>query len=158
MCIRDRGITFLLVTHDQEEALSMSDRVCVMREGRIVQIGSPRDLYDRPVNRYVADFVGKANFFAQPGSTAVLSVRPERIEIAANPAGLPAGLATQVNARVLNRIFLGEHTEYRVHAPELGEIHVLAPRKAEGITGMFEPGDEIAVGWKADAALLLPET
>ncbi|MCX7345231.1 MAG: ABC transporter ATP-binding protein, partial [Alphaproteobacteria bacterium] len=63
---RDVGITFLLVTHDQEEALSMSDRVCVMREGRIVQSGSPRDLYDRPVNRYVADFVGKSNFFAGP--------------------------------------------------------------------------------------------
>ncbi|CAG1013862.1 MAG: ABC transporter ATP-binding protein [Rhizobiaceae bacterium] len=58
------GITFILVTHDQEEALSMSDRVCIMRDGRIVQQGTPSDLYDRPVNRYVADFVGKSNFFA----------------------------------------------------------------------------------------------
>ncbi len=61
---RDLGITFVLVTHDQEEALSMSDRVCIMRDGAIVQIGSPRELYDRPLNRYVADFVGKSNFFA----------------------------------------------------------------------------------------------
>ncbi len=60
---RNVGITFILVTHDQEEALSMSDRVCIMREGKIVQIGSPLDLYDRPRNRYVADFVGKSNFF-----------------------------------------------------------------------------------------------
>ena len=60
---RNVGITFILVTHDQEEALSMSDRVCIMREGEIVQIGSPLDLYDRPRNRYVADFVGKSNFF-----------------------------------------------------------------------------------------------
>ena len=60
---RNVGITFVLVTHDQEEALSMSDRVCIMREGEIVQIGSPLDLYDRPINRYVADFVGKSNFF-----------------------------------------------------------------------------------------------
>ena len=60
---RNVGITFILVTHDQEEALSMSDRVCVMREGEIVQIGSPRELYDYPLNRYVADFVGKSNFF-----------------------------------------------------------------------------------------------
>ena len=60
---RNLGITFVLVTHDQEEALSMSDRVCIMREGRIVQVGSPRELYDNPVNRYVADFVGKSNFF-----------------------------------------------------------------------------------------------
>ncbi|MEZ5776525.1 MAG: ABC transporter ATP-binding protein [Hyphomicrobiaceae bacterium] len=61
---RNVGITFVLVTHDQEEALSMSDRVCIMREGRIVQAGAPRTLYDEPVNRYVADFVGKSNFLA----------------------------------------------------------------------------------------------
>ncbi|NQV46888.1 MAG: ABC transporter ATP-binding protein [Rhodospirillaceae bacterium] len=61
---REVGITFILVTHDQEEALSMSDRICIMREGDIVQSGSPRELYDHPVNRYVADFVGKSNFIA----------------------------------------------------------------------------------------------
>lgn len=59
---RDVGITFILVTHDQEEALSMSDRICIMREGFIAQTGSPRELYDHPINRYVADFVGKSNF------------------------------------------------------------------------------------------------
>ena len=61
---REVGITFILVTHDQEEALSMSDRICIMREGQIIQSGSPRELYDEPVNRYVADFVGKTNFFS----------------------------------------------------------------------------------------------
>ncbi len=60
---RDVGITFVLVTHDQEEALSMSDTICIMHEGRIVQTGGPRELYDEPINRYVADFVGKSNFF-----------------------------------------------------------------------------------------------
>jgi len=60
---REVGITFILVTHDQEEALSMSDRICIMREGQIIQSGSPRELYDEPANRYVADFVGKTNFF-----------------------------------------------------------------------------------------------
>jgi spermidine/putrescine transport system ATP-binding protein len=60
---REVGITFILVTHDQEEALSMSDRICIMREGQIIQSGSTRELYDEPVNRYVADFVGKTNFF-----------------------------------------------------------------------------------------------
>ncbi len=59
---RDVGITFVLVTHDQEEALSMSSRICIMREGRIEQTGTPRELYDQPINRYVADFVGKTNF------------------------------------------------------------------------------------------------
>jgi len=61
---RDVGITFVLVTHDQEEALSMSDTIAIMRQGRIVQSGSPAELYDAPVNRYVADFVGESNFFS----------------------------------------------------------------------------------------------
>jgi spermidine/putrescine transport system ATP-binding protein len=61
---RDVGITFILVTHDQEEALSMSDRICIMRDGHVVQSGSPRELYDQPINLYVADFVGKSNFIA----------------------------------------------------------------------------------------------
>ena len=60
---REVGITFILVTHDQEEALSMSDTICIMHEGRIIQTGSPTALYDEPINRYVADFVGKSNFF-----------------------------------------------------------------------------------------------
>ena len=60
---RGVGITFLLVTHDQEEAMSMSDTIAIMREGKIVQTGSPRALYDEPASRYVADFVGKSNFF-----------------------------------------------------------------------------------------------
>jgi spermidine/putrescine transport system ATP-binding protein len=60
---REVGITFVLVTHDQEEALSMSDTIAIMRDGRIVQFGTPRELYDAPVNRYVADFVGQSNFF-----------------------------------------------------------------------------------------------
>jgi spermidine/putrescine transport system ATP-binding protein len=61
---REVGITFVLVTHDQEEALSMSDSIAIMRDGRIVQFGSARDLYDAPVNRYVADFVGESNFIS----------------------------------------------------------------------------------------------
>jgi len=61
---REVGITFVLVTHDQEEALSMSDTIAIMRDGRIVQFGTPAELYDAPVNRYVADFVGESNFFA----------------------------------------------------------------------------------------------
>jgi len=154
---RDVGITFLLVTHDQEEALSMSDRVCVMREGRIVQTGSPRELYDRPVNRYVADFVGKSNFFAGPRTGTVTSVRPELIEIAAEAKALPEGMAERLPVKVLNRIFLGEHTEYRVAHPALGEFMVLSPRKSErgGLT--FEIGDEAAAGWRPEAALVLAD-
>ena len=155
---RDVGITFLLVTHDQEEALSMSDRVCVMREGKIVQTGSPRELYDRPVNRYVADFVGKTNFFKGPSADQTLSVRPEMIEIAASIVALPDGLGARVPVKVLNRIFLGEHTEYRVAHETLGEFMVMAPRKSEREAGVYDIGDMIAAGWRSDSERILPNT
>ena len=70
---REVGITFVLVTHDQEEALSMSDSIAIMRDGRIEQFGSPAALYDAPVNRYVADFIGESNFFA--GEVAAIAER-----------------------------------------------------------------------------------
>ncbi len=155
---RDVGITFLLVTHDQEEALSMSDRVCVMREGRIVQTGSPRELYDRPSSRYVADFVGKSNFFAGPDKDTVLSVRPEFVEIALSEKALPLGLVTTINVKVLNRIFLGEHIEYRVAHETLGEFMVISSRKSEQTNGVFEIGDLACAGWRKESALLLAAT
>jgi len=175
---RSLGITFILVTHDQEEALSMSDRICIMREGRIVQVGSPRTLYDRPRNRYVADFVGKSNFF--PGRVAALSqgrarldgpgghvftgtagegiaagaeafasLRPEQIVLARSGDGVPV--------TVVNRIFLGEHTEYLVRNAGLGEFLVLASRQAETGEGSFEPGQTGVARWPADAALILTD-
>jgi spermidine/putrescine transport system ATP-binding protein len=93
---RNVGITFVLVTHDQEEALSMSDRVCLMREGRIVQVGTPRELYDAPVNRYVADFVGKTNFIdgllvsLEAGGTARVRLANGCVSYGRSPASAPA--------------------------------------------------------------------
>ncbi len=78
---REVDITFILVTHDQEEALSMSDTICIMHDGRIVQTGSPTELYDDPVNHYVADFVGKSNFFE--GKVVEADAHGTRIETAA---------------------------------------------------------------------------
>lgn len=184
---RDVGITFLLVTHDQEEALSMSDRVCIMREGRIVQIGSPRQLYDEPCNSYVADFVGKSNFFPGkasgkangslgvilddgrsthgrppatadvpvPGEAVVLSVRPELISVARCPDLLPGDAEVKLAGRVLNRIFLGEHTEYRIAHETLGEFTALSPRQSERHEGTYEIGDTVAAGWRPESALVL---
>jgi spermidine/putrescine transport system ATP-binding protein len=181
------GITFVLVTHDQEEALSMSDIVCIMRDGRVVQSGSPKSLYDEPVNRYVADFVGRSNFFpgtvvkrdgpcvelqaandkllsgrlpstAGPmtkGDAAALMVRPELISISANGAKRRTGF--DIVAKVKNRIFLGEHTEYLVDAIGLGEILVLTPKKEEADSVGFLPGDDVVVGWTENAALVLTD-
>src|SRR5207248_4020987 len=76
---RDLGITFIYVTHDQEEALTMSDHVAVFNEGRIEQIGSPADVYERPASEFVAGFVGTSNIVERAGR--LVSVRPERIEL-----------------------------------------------------------------------------
>jgi len=155
---RNVGITFLLVTHDQEEALSMSDRVCVMREGRIIQTGSPRELYDSPTNAYVAGFVGKTNFFPASVAGSLISVRPEMIEMASSRKVLPSGVTQQFDVSVLNRIFMGEHTEYRVMHESMGEFTVLSPRKSESTSGIFEVGDKAVVGWRKQAAQILADT
>ena len=89
---RDVGITFLFVTHDQEEALTMSDRVAVFNNGRIEQVGSPRDVYERPATAFVAGFVGTSNLLQGQaarelvGKDGVFSVRPEKIRVAAADA------------------------------------------------------------------------
>src|ERR687893_1808467 len=78
------GITFVYVTHDQEEALAMSDRVAVMNAGRIEQLGAPREIYDRPATRFVADFIGETNFIRKDGAT--VAVRPEQVQLARGSA------------------------------------------------------------------------
>ena len=169
---REVGITFVLVTHDQEEALSMSDRICIMRDGRIVQFGGPRELYDEPVNRYVADFVGKSNFFDGRGARAVradcacvrprraapltaraaaadrrraqaatLSLRPEQIALTRS-APTADGAAVRPS-RCINRIFLGDQTEYLVDQPALWRYSGPGPRQAEAGDGGFAPGTRL---------------
>src|SRR6056297_132543 len=175
---RSLGITFVLVTHDQEEALSLSDRICVMRGGRIVQIGTPQELYDQPNSRYVADFVGTSNFVegriassdagrvrfesdAGPilkgranaelpaSGKGCLSVRPEQIRMTREPEGESLPVTIQ------NRIFLGEHTEYLVRHEALGNIIVLAPRQAEQDASSFVVGAAAHITWGESAALVL---
>jgi spermidine/putrescine transport system ATP-binding protein len=185
---RDVGITFILVTHDQEEALSMSDTIAIMRDGRIVQFGTPQLLYDAPLNRYVADFVGESYFFAgkvtavrpdgatlqiagslalkgrwsaagahlSAGEDGVIAVRPEVIGLwAAGRA--PADLDLTRQGQVRNRIYLGDHTEFSVHAAELGELMVRLP-KSDPLALSLQPGDSIELGWRGDQALALRAT
>jgi spermidine/putrescine transport system ATP-binding protein len=186
---RDVGITFVLVTHDQEEALSMSDTICIMLDGRVVQTGGPRELYDEPLNHYVAGFIGKSNFFSGVvietnkenatvklaagrvlngrvpgggtalgrGRAAKLAVRPELVHIVAanGKAEFSTDLATP--ARVKNRIFLGQQTEYLVETDEFGDVLVLASKHAEDISGGFSPGDAVRIGWDDTSALAFEE-
>lgn len=124
---REVGITFVLVTHDQEEALSMSDTICVMLEGRIVQIGSPQELYDEPVDHYVAGFVGKSNFF----DGTIVDPKPDR-------AAIRLG-----NGRILKgRLTRGGNTPGRDRRgtlavrPEL--VHIAATNNRNGFSSDFE--------------------
>ena len=78
------GVTFVYVTHDQEEALAMSDRVAVMNAGRLEQVGAPREIYDRPASPFVADFIGETNFIEREGET--VAVRPERMQLHRDPS------------------------------------------------------------------------
>jgi spermidine/putrescine transport system ATP-binding protein len=167
---RSLGITFVLVTHDQEEALSMSDRICIMGAGRIVQVGTPQDLYDRPRNRYVADFVGKANILsgevlsrqaglariALVGGAQVLvdvAVRPEALRLAV--AGEAPGEEARMRARITHRTFLGDHTEYLLQADGIGPLQVNVPRQAERALGGQGVGDEVHILWTAGTGLVL---
>jgi iron(III) transport system ATP-binding protein len=130
------GLTAVYVTHDQEEALAVSDRIVVMNRGRIAQVGSPRDLYERPASRFVADFIGDANliegrveggvFRAEalalaldgPDGPAAITVRPERVTLVDPAEGTPA--------RIESATYLGSRVEYAVSAG-FGTLLVSAP-------------------------------
>lgn len=163
----------------------MSDSIAIMRDGRIVQIGTPQQLYDAPAGRYVADFVGESNFFqgqvaasdnhgatiALPdgsalkgrwslngarlpvGQAASVAVRPEVIGLWSVGAG-PRDLDITRQGQVRNRIYLGDHTEFSVHVPELGEVMVRRP-KSDPLALSLQPGDAVELGWRGDQALAL---
>ncbi|WP_374370254.1 ABC transporter ATP-binding protein [Dongia sp.] len=184
---REVGITFVLVTHDQEEALSMSDTIGIMKDGKVVQLGSPEELYDAPVNRYVADFVGESNFFTgqvagsdengatlmtasgltlrapfsrlgqrlRAGERGAIALRPEAIGLW-RPSAVPAGLDITRPARLLNRIYLGDHSEFQIEAEGLGAVLVRLPKSAGQAQGL-EPGDQVVMGWSHERALILAE-
>ena len=165
---RELGITFLLVTHDQEEALSMSDRVCVMNAGKIIQLASPEEIYARPANLFVAEFVGKTNkveanieiagtqaiarlsngralaLGKRPDLTiggAVLSIRPESITMKRTTAKSDAILP----GTITHRIFLGASAEYVVDVQGVGDIMVATDGRTGTNTAVFETGDRVDI-------------
>ena len=136
------GITFVFVTHDQGEALSMADRVAVFNQGRVAQVGTPSEIYERPATRFVADFVGSSNVLppdltrAFGGPDKWASLRPEALRLA------PAA-ASPVRGRVLALRYLGAGT--RVALESHGqEIAVIAPAG----TSVPEPGAEVGLTWE----------
>jgi putative spermidine/putrescine transport system ATP-binding protein len=123
------GITFVLVTHDQSEALTMSDRIAVFNDGRVEQVGTPADVYERPETEFVADFVGTSNVLEGPAAAAVLgspspvTIRPEKIWLGEPGASVGDGeLAAPGEVRAV--IYLGSDTRYRVALDAGGELVV----------------------------------
>jgi putative spermidine/putrescine transport system ATP-binding protein len=138
---RQLGITFIFVTHDQTEALSMADRVALFREGRIVQTGTPQDIYRRPNTRFVADFVGSSNVLPPDFVAGVgverrwASLRPEDLKLVDD--GGHAALVTATN-------YLGGSTRLALEVGEL-RLHALVPSSSR----IPEAGDTVRIDWKA---------
>ncbi len=145
---RQIGITFIYVTHDQEEALTMSDRLAVFRDGQIEQVGPPALVYERPATEFVASFVGTSNVIETPNGRAVL--RPEKIEL--SPLPLAAG-QTGASGRVIDVAYLGMVTRFTVEL-ESGRTMtaVRQNRSAGAATDLLAPHSEVSVSWNlADA-------
>ncbi len=130
------GIAFVFVTHDQDEAMAISDRIGVMERGRIAQIATPGELYERPASRFVAEFVGRINIFAAQDGAGWLAVRPERVALGTGP----------YMGRVRECAFLGERRLVFIDSA-LGRVTASVP----GDIPAPENGTEIAFGWPADA-------
>jgi ABC-type Fe3+/spermidine/putrescine transport system ATPase subunit len=136
------GITFVYVTHDQEEALAMSDRVAVMNEGRIEQLGAPQEIYDRPATEFVAGFIGDTNFIERDGRR--VGVRPERLRLARTDAGLPG--------RVVARMVIGPAVQCVVRLDDGQEV-LVREQRSQGGAEALEEGARVAVTWEEQEAL-----
>ena len=162
------GITFVFVTHDQHEALTMSDRIAVMQSGRIMHLGTPQDIYDRPANRFVADFIGETNLldatgtgdgrFVLPGGAVIraadhaegsvaLTMRPERLRLVAPEAGMLAGVVEQA-------VYLGTDTTYHVRVSGVMRLRVRA-QNSEGTDARRAAGDAVGIMVPAEAVRVL---
>ena len=167
------GTTFVFVTHDQEEALSMSDRIAVMNGGRVEQLASAKEIYDRPRTAFVAGFVGDNNIFvaeregaalrlpelgitlAHDGEAAeanplVLAVRPEHVRL--RPVNGPDGA---IRGTVTDEVYLGSTVQFTVRAGGRSILATLPCRPGEA-GALFPPGTEVELDWNAAASVLVP--
>jgi ABC-type Fe3+/spermidine/putrescine transport system ATPase subunit len=175
---REVGTTFVYVTHDQSEAMVMSEVVAVIDGGRVHQVGPPREIYDRPKTKFVSRFIGDANLlsatagrrrdlpvlcfarheFVPPfgfdsplGAHVTLSLRYERVRI-----GGPDDALNFFPARVRDVIFTGSSIRYTL-ASEDGEIELVAQLPNDGTTPLLSPGSSTTAGWHPDSAVIVPE-
>ena len=144
------GITFLYVTHDQDEALTMSDRIAVFSEGRIEQVGTPGDIYERPANEFVAGFVGTSNTIARDGRTYM--VRPEKIRLLNDREED----STAVSGVVREVVYLGSVTRYVVETDHGETLMVLRQNlDTSAEKALAERGRAVRLAWRSEYASVL---
>ena len=159
---REVGITFIYVTHDQEEALTMSDRIAVLNLGRIEQVGPPVEVYEQPKTAFVADFIGVSNLIQRDGRE--LTVRPEKITLLAggpDPDGTSAPAGAHVEqGTVSDVIYAGVLTRYVVALDEGGELTVTrlnTDSSPGGLAGTWSGGARVRVAWQEGQAFTISE-
>jgi putative spermidine/putrescine transport system ATP-binding protein len=143
----DVGITFIYVTHDQEEALTMSDRLAVFNDGRIEQIGMPAEVYERPGNAFVAGFVGTSNLLERGGHR--FTVRPEKVTIIEN-GRVPRGLHIE-EGTIRDVSYAGMITRYLIDLEAGGELQVVRQNlETSSAEAQEQRGRKVTIGWRAD--------
>ena len=153
------GITFVFVTHDQNEALTLCDRLAVMRDGRIEQIGPASQVYESPANRFVAEFVGTSNVIsgkaaqAVLGSPAVVAIRPEKIQVLRHGETGPGG-DPHVDGVIREIVYAGSETRIVVDSPAGGSFTALQLNSSVG-AAEFERGQQVTLTWHRDAARVI---
>ena len=177
------GITFIVVTHDQDEAMALATRIAVMDRGQVVQVGTPAEIYEFPRSRFVADFVGTANLFegtvcaceagmvrvqcAETGGELVVddsgsfalgqqvwvALRPEKVRLAKEPSS--AARVNQLRGTVWELGYLGNRSTYRIKTSSGKLVTVVAQNERRTSEAAIDWSDEVFVSWSADAAVVL---
>jgi putative spermidine/putrescine transport system ATP-binding protein len=153
--VSEVGMTFLYVTHDQEEALTMSDRLAVFNEGRIEQVGTPADVYERPRSEFVAGFVGTSNVLERSGRR--FTIRPEKIRLV-DPAAPEDGRLHSERGTIADAVYVGAMTRYRVDLDAGGELTVMRQNlETSSSDALEERGRAVRVEWRPEQAYEIPE-
>jgi putrescine transport system ATP-binding protein len=183
MALQQRlGLTFIIVTHDQEEAMTMANRLGIMHAGRLVQIGTPADIYENPNSRWIAEFIGEVNLFdgtisrqenglasietkagrlvaarrdgCDDGQSVSVAVRPEKIEILLEPKSDAVNLW---HGHVVDVAYLGDMSVYKLRDPKGVCVKASVANKDRRASGLLQRGDEAWLTFAPDAAVLLKE-
>ena len=163
---RETGVTTIFVTHDQEEALTLSDRIAIIDQGRLMQMGEPKEIYERPATIFAAQFLGDANIFSgkrekdflilpdggrihAPGTTGTVVVRPEKMRIFAASRAVPPEASNRIEGKIIQAVFSGASVTYHIRSARgVGPPLLVFVQNLEG--EVFTPDTNVTVAWSPD--------